>query len=104
MEMEMEMEDGARWENQVKSSQVPTLHTNTKLPPCSPPLVPGAGSLRRRRNLNHPGPWQCNTVVSGRRPKVVNLDLESGVWSATCGATSRARWVIPVRARYIRLV
>ena len=36
-----------------KSSQVKFL-LSTQIQ-NSPPLVPGAGSLRRRQNLNHPG-------------------------------------------------
>ena len=37
----------------IKSSQVKFL-LSTQIQ-NSPPLVPGAGSLRRRQNLNHPG-------------------------------------------------
>ena len=38
---------------EIKSSQVKFL-LSTQIQ-NSPPLVPGAGSLRRRQNLNHPG-------------------------------------------------
>ena len=54
------------------SSQVPTLHTQKN----SPPLVPGAGSLRRRQNMNHPG-----ALVQGSSPwietqqKTLNLSF-----------------------------
>ena len=37
----------------IQSSQVKFL-LSTQIQ-NSPPLVPGAGSLRRRQNLNHPG-------------------------------------------------
>ena len=43
----------AKIEWKVKSSQVKFL-LSTQIQ-NSPPLVPGAGSLRRRQNLNHPG-------------------------------------------------